>query len=318
MAITIKRQYYPDTTTVNRGGKNAATSVYIVYDDTGLGVTKEQTYTLSGLPTVGQVHPEISNIFVQSLARQQEGRAVLVTVNYAPISGGTSQRPIVDVLEQNFQSLELSSQDVLVPIPSFRLERRTFKDGEQTVEDKFLWGRNDEEFAVEVNRHTFTAVLSGEFQDGLSLTELFSTFATIRAQQNTLHTFGGDQYLFKPRFLKQRTKSQPAAAGQVAEPARWEVQYTWMYDPGVLNAYGPNGTPGTQSNGLHFRNPVTVGGIPLFTHAYVCQDATFAIRPYQRVQTYPDLANPEAPPKVNFLTPYRSVPSGWQNLPGIS
>jgi hypothetical protein len=32
---------------------------------------------------------------------------------------------------------------------------------------------------------------------------------------------------------------------------------------------------------------------------------------------YPNIDDPQAPPVIDFLTPYRSDPTGWQNLPGI-
>jgi hypothetical protein len=320
MALQHTRLLFGSQTNIERGGSNSATDQYRIRDDAGGGVTRPQAmaYSAAGYPTLGASHPEIPNLFATRVTFASEGRTQVATWAYEPNQGGGVARPPVDILAGDFVSLEISSSTKKVQIPAFQL-RQIEVPGDNPV-TQFVWDADENQYEIEISVHTFTAVLSGEFPEGLTVPGFFSQFAAIRAQENRLHTFNGQPYLFRPRFIKQRTQTVPpnAPTGQPGEPARWEVQYTWEFDPGVRNTYGPGGTPGVSANGLHFRNPVTINGLPLFTAALVCQDNEYAIRPYQNVRVYPNVADAEQPPLIDFISVYRSDPTGWQTLPGIS
>ena len=320
MALQHTRLLFPSTVSIDRGGSNSASDQYHIFDDNGDGVTRQQalTYSAAGYPVLGSVHPEIANLFAKRVSFIAAGRAQLATWAYEPSAGGAIDRPPVDMLAGNFLSLEISSTTKMVELPTIKLMRSSLQGGDPPV-DKYYWEADENAYGVEVNIHTFTAVLSGEFNEGLSLPAFFSAFAGVRAQENTLHTFNGDKYLFKPRYIKQRTVSVPAdpPSGQQGEPAKWEIQYTWEYDPGIRNTLGPNGTPGATQDGWNLRAFVSLPPVGLFTAAILCQDSTFALRPYQNVRMYPDLLEPDQPPVVDFVSVYRSNPSGWQTLPGF-
>lgn len=321
MALIHTRRLLPSSVTINIGGSNAATDEYLISDDSQGGVSRTQAlaYSAAGYPSVGSQHPEIPNLFANSITFRSEGRSQVATWSYAPRAGGAIQRIPLDLISENFVSMEITSSTKMVELPQYQLVKKTGKGPEDQVVENFVW-ESIEARPLRINIHTFTVLLSGEFPDGLNINQFFAQFDTINQRENELHTFAGKQYLFRPRYIKQRTVLTPPdpATGQPGEPARWEVQYSWDYDPGIRNTFGTNGMPGATANGLHFRGPVTINGIPLFTRAIVCQDLVYALRPFQSVDIYPNLVETDQPPIVDFWSTYRPNPNGWQTLPGIA
>lgn len=314
MAPTIKEQYFGRDIQFGRDN-NTASRVFHV-SEAGVGVTIAQTYALEGLPQINDLHPDsnspgVGKLYASSIARIPVGRSVMVTVSYNSLPfSGVSQIP-VNPMAEGYLSVSTSFAFEKVELPAFYLSKIISPAAEGPPVEGFAWDRMEGDFEFEKVVHVFTASLNGDFTSGFSLTDFFAAGAAIRAQANKLHTFGSDQYRFVPRDLSQQTAVNEGTA-------RYAINYTWEYDPGVPNILW--GLPGYVMNeqGLILKTQ-PVGGNPLFvTHAFVQQDEDFTIRPYNRVQTFANIDDPAQPPKVDFAQAYASAPTGWQSLPGFA
>jgi hypothetical protein len=311
MAFVVKEIREGNTITANRDGGSAVRS-FTVNDDAGVGVSVASTYNLPGIPDANSPHPDNGTpgsvpLFAETFTRIRRGNGVLVTVGYGstPTAGG-SLIPI-NPLADGFLTIEVSFQIDRVELPVFRRAKHTFGEGDNAVV-KYIWERLEGDFSFDSVRHTFTAKLNGSIGHGLSVDQFLAAGATIRAQANKLHDFGGQLYRYVPRLLTQRTVPSGSA------PALYDIQHSWQYDPGIPNTlFGLAGY--TLGNGLIFWTSPDDDDP---SHAFTQQDATFMLRPFSRVQAFANIEDPSRPPSMQFSQVYPVEPLGWQSLPGLS
>jgi hypothetical protein len=311
--LIVATRLHDTTSTTQSGGGSVAVDSYDIHNTTGVPVTMADTYSETllddlQLPRRGSPHPELgASLKAQSILRTTRGRGVLYQVTYAVPSLAEFRVP-PDRLAPGYASIELTSRPKIVELPIFQLQKIVVPTDGAPVDPQFAWAQLDNTFSVEVTEEVLTIVLSKTYLTSLTLVEQIQVFTSARSQLNKIHLIGGEKYLFKGlQDFRQRTDD----LGD--EPARAEVRYEWVYDPGVRNTLGiaPVG-------GLIFRGQV-VAGLPLLDTAFIAQDADFVIRPYARVDWFPNRANPATPPLVQFSNPYDDDDeNGWLSLPGIA
>lgn len=311
---TIRAVRLHDTTSITQsGGGSTAVDSYDIFNTTGTPVSVADTYDENlindlQLPRRGDPHPELgATLKAQSILRTTRGRGVLYQVTYAVPSLAEFRVP-PDRLAEGYYSIEITSRPKIVELPIFQLQRGTAPTDGAPVEPQYAWAQLDNTFSVEINEEVLTILVSAEYEDGNTLEQLIQGNASVRGQINTIHTIGGERWLYKGmQDFRQRT----ARVGD--DPARSEIRHEWVYDPGVRNTLGI-----TPANGLIFRGQL-VADLPLLDTAFIAQDVNFIIKPYARVDWFPNRANPATPPQVVFSTPYREddEPQAWQSLPGI-
>lgn len=317
MAIVVKELRNGNTTT-SALESGAGVRAFSVYDDEGMGVARGTTYGLLGLPVLNDPHPEngsvgLPNLFADSILRQPWGNGVLVTVSYSdrPRTGG----PIIPVnpLADGFLSIDISYRIERVELPVFAVSKITVGEEAEAVE-KFVWERLEGDYSFDKSVHTYTARLNGSLGEGLSLPGFFAAGESIDAQANKIHTINGKKYRYVPRGLRQQT------VGSGDSPALYEIHHSWDYDPGVPNTLvGRAGYSFNSTDKLVFYGqPVGTPPVPLFTHAYPQQDASFMIRPFTTLRTFANPGDLSVPPKMDFAPAYPEEPNGWQTLPGLS
>jgi hypothetical protein len=303
-----------DTTSITQsGGGSTAVDSYDIFNTTGAPVSVADTYeeTLLDalqLPRRGSPHPELgSTLKAQSILRTTRGRGVLYQVTYAVPSLVEFRIP-PDKLLPGYRSIELTSRPKIVEFPIFQLQKISVPTDGAPVDPQYAWAQLDNTFSVEITEEVLTIVLSKTYLTDLTLEDQIRIFASARAQLNKIHLIGGEKYLFKGlQDFRQRTDD----IGE--EPARAEVRYEWVYDPGVRNTLGI-----APRDGLIIRGQL-VGDLQFLDTAFIAQSKEFIIEPYQRVDWFPSREDSFDPPLVVFSSLYTEdlEPQAWQSLPGI-
>lgn len=316
MTLVVNELRSNNTTTASRQS-GAATRSFTVFEDSGAGVSRSSTYGLAGIPQANDPHPDngatgLPNLYADSFGRVTYGRGILVTVGYNERPPTSATFPI-DPLANGFLTVGRSFRIERVEMPVFAVAKIAVGEGAEAVE-KFVWQRLEGDFSFDKAVHTHTARLNGELGTGLTLAQFMAAADAIDAQANKIHTFNDKKYRFLPQDISQETINSGTT------PAKYDINYTWEYDPGVPNTLvGRAGYAFNAGSRLVFyAQPVGTPPVPLFTHAYPQQDAEFVIRPFTTLRTFANPVDLTVPPIMDFAPAYPEDPNGWQSLPGFS
>jgi hypothetical protein len=295
---------------------NTATRLFRVYES-GVGVTEPaaiQVAADSGLVR-GAAHPD-KPLALYSLQTQQNNAVVDITAQYVLQDLVFPPAP-VNPLSPNFQSMTGTYRREQVDLPYFRVVKDMVDGPNDTVTELMLWRGMSDGRAFSKRQHVWTYRLSGEFVQSLTVAQWLQQMAVIDSQADKLHRFNGAYYRFEPGQLNQESVTTSA------DPARWRIEYNWVYDPGIrvrdpgLLSVGAEG-PGGSNNNVNLRH--FYRQLPIGTSRYFpVEDPAnrVVLGPFRTVETadHPDGA--QFPPLTVFSDEFEKDDNGWQVLPGL-